>query len=117
MTYIDPLQDIMNYYSWVFSAYVFAAVIILLNTIRTVLLYLQKRTSTADTKPFGIFDLLTSTLCLAIQCSGMLFLGILADNGAPGWNNWNIPLWLLLLFSGVLVLLQLVLQAKTPKSK
>lgn len=110
---VSPLQDIMSYYLWNFSAYLFAMAIIFLNAARSVYFYLRSKRRPLYPKR-GRMDLLISLLCGVSLAMGLMFQGILADNNAPGIYRWSSYLWMVCLVSLALFVVQIVFHGKTP---
>lgn len=110
---VNPLQDIMNHYTWCFGSYLIAMTIILLNTARSVYFYLRSRKHPLYQKR-GLVDLLISLLCGASLYMGQMFQGVLADNNVPNLYQWSSYLWLICLASLALFVVQVVCYMKTP---
>lgn len=110
---VSPLQDIMSYYLWNFSAYLFALAIIFLNSARSVYFYFRSKRRPLYPKR-GRMDLLVSLLCGVSLAMGLMFQGILADNNAPGIYRWSSYLWMVCLVSLALFVVQIVFHSKTP---
>ncbi|WP_283606602.1 hypothetical protein [Faecalispora anaeroviscerum] len=110
---VNPLQDIMNYYLWSFSAYLFAMAIIFLNAARSVYFFLRSKSRPLYPKR-GRMDLLISMLCGISLVLGLMFQGVLADNGAPDIYHWSSYLWMICLVSLALFIVQAVFHVKTP---
>lgn len=108
-----PLQDVMNYYLWNFSAYLVALAIIFLNAARSVYFFLRNKRWPIYPKR-GRMDLLISLLCGVILGEGLAFQGILADNNAPNIYHWTSYLWMICLAALVLFLVQVIFHFKTP---
>lgn len=84
---IEPLNDVMSYFHFVFIAYIVLFIIVVTNFYKA--LHIRKL---SENKPKGSFaekiDLFIDILCGAAMAAGLMFQGVLADNNALGHNGW-----------------------------
>lgn len=91
---VSAVEDIMKYYIWCFSGYIFAGLIIFYITLCKIF---NKKCM------FSIICILS----ILTMATGIYFQAILADNGAPKINMWFNSLILILIVSIVLCLVQI----------
>lgn len=98
---IEPLNDVMSYFHFVFIAYIVLFIIVVANFYKA--LHIRKL---SENKSKGRFvqniDLLIDVLCGAAMAAGLMFQGVLADNNAVGHNSWFN--WLLGISIGSLII-------------
>jgi hypothetical protein len=85
---VKPLDDVMSFFGFEFSAYIVLFIVVFLNFYKA--LYLRNNTPNGSSigKLVQKSDLLTSVLCGAAMAAGLIFQGVLADNNALGYNKW-----------------------------
>lgn len=84
---IKPLDDVMNYFSFIFLTYISLFLVVIINFFKTI--HITKKIISKDTKKIIFTDLIISVICGIAMYYGMLFMGVLADNDALNWSYWN----------------------------
>lgn len=116
MVEVNPLDDIMVNFKSVFFTYVILFIIICINFAKTI--YIKKNLTDNNIKvdTIQIFDLFVDVLCGICMASGLMFMGVLADNNALNWSLWAKRLELISIISFIVFLLNAFLVFKTNKN-
>ncbi|EQB85849.1 phosphatidylglycerophosphate synthase [Clostridium punense] len=87
---VEPLNDVMSYFHFVFIAYIVLFIIVLVNFYKA--LHIKKLSENKYKRSFAEkVDLFIDVLCGIAMAAGIMFQGVLADNNASGhegWSNW-----------------------------
>ena len=71
MIEIKPLDDVMNYFIWIFVTYIALFLVIIINFLKA--LYLNKKSTSKDNKAVMVIDLIIDVMSgLAMFCGLML---------------------------------------------
>ena len=107
MIEIKPLDDVMNYFIWIFVTYIALFLVIIINFLKA--LYLNKKSISKDNKAVMVIDLIVDVICgLAMFC-GLMFLGVLADNNALNWVYWDKWLWFISATSFTIFIINMII--------
>lgn len=107
MIRINPLDDIMNYFSMIFITYISLFLIIIINFLKA--LYLNKKNSSNNIRATMFIDLVVDLICGLTMLCGLMFMGVLADNNAPNWSYWNNWLWFISATSATIFIINIAL--------
>lgn len=84
---VEPLNDVMSYFHFVFIAYIVLFIIVVVNFYKAIHIR-----NLSESKSKGRFlqklDLFIDVLCGVAMATGLMFQGVLADNNALGHNRW-----------------------------
>jgi len=107
MIEIKPLDDVMNYFIWIFVTYIALFLVIIINFLKA--LYLNKKSTSKDNKAVMVIDLIVDVICgLAMFC-GLMFLGVLADNNGLNWVYWDKWLWFISATSFTIFIINMII--------
>ena len=107
MIEIKSLDNIMNYFIWIFVTYIALFFVIIINFLK--ILYLNKKSTSKYNKTVMIIDLIIDIICgLAMFC-GLMFMGVLADNNALNWIYWNKWLWFISATSFTIFIINIII--------
>lgn len=94
---VEPLNDVMSYFHFVFIAYIVLFIIVVVNFYKA--LHSRKLSENKSKVSFAEkVDLFIDILCGVAMAAGIMFQGVLADNNALGHNGWFN--WLLVISIG-----------------
>ena len=107
MIEIKSLDDVMNYFIWIFVTYIALFFVIIINFLKA--LYLNKKSTSKDNKTVMVIDLIIDVICgLAMVC-GLMFMGFLAYNNALNWDCWNRWLWFISATSFTIFIINIII--------
>lgn len=105
---INPLDDVMFYFQWIFIAFIVLFIIVCANFIKALYINKYMKQGEAKGKTIQLFDLGIDVLCGIAMYRGLLFHGVLADNNAMNWNVWCNRLVVISMISFVIFILNII---------
>lgn len=112
MLEIKPLDDVMNYFQWIFFAYVVLLIIVCVNFYKALYIKKKLKNSTYNGKLFQKTDLFIDILCGLAMAGGLMFQGVLADNNALNGHMWFERLWIISVVSFIIFILNVIVVFK-----
>jgi hypothetical protein len=112
---VKPLDDVMSYFQFAFLAYIVLFIIVSLNFYKA--LYIRKNMPKGNSisKLTQRFDLVIDIFCGVAMGAGLIFMGVLADNNALGYNTWLYVLLGISIVSFIIFVLNAIVVLKGKK--
>ncbi len=112
---VEPLNDVMSHFRFVFSAYVVLFIIIVLNFYKSLHIRKNLQRDNSVGKLIQRFDLVIDIFCGLAMAAGLMFQGVLADNNALGHNTWFMALLVIFIVSFIIFVLTVIVVRKDKK--
>jgi len=112
---VKPLDDVMSYFQFAFLAYIVLFIVVGLNFYKA--LYIRKNLPNGNSisKLIQRFDLVIDIFCGAAMGAGLIFMGVLADNNALGYNIWFYVLLGISIISFIIFILNVIVVLRERK--
>lgn len=108
MLEIQPLDDVMSYFQFIFFAYVTLFIIVCVNFFKALYINKKSKENHSIGKSTQIFDLGIDVLCGLAMYTGLMFQGVLADNNALNSSIWSNRLVLISIISFTIFILNVI---------
>lgn len=108
----SAFEELMHYFHLDFKVYYILIIIVLINCIKSSIIYVSFKRGKGVFTYFGIVDLFITILAGIGLGYGMIFQGVLSDISSKHYEIWGTKLMFLCVVSLILFIIQLVLTLK-----